>query len=585
MIVVRRTPRISSYRLPICDSQLGISTDIIYLGEESNETVHVSWNLSKAANMIDWIGLFNENERNPMNYLDHKGRGIVGSAEGTVEWNVIRANLPKSVNGIYFGYVDGITGIVLAKSPTIRITKKASLIIHGVRLFSDVSYYFYDKSRSSDILKLTLSGCSTSYHLPENRKSICTNSRFALFENSTLEIDVGKTRCIIPTQEIDLLSGELGLAVQTDQRHSFTVVLTVSVEPMSGEVWESRMDSRGRTFYLDHITKRTTWQRPVVEYRRDTEATKRYSMVRRTIGISSLPVPIYGPSQFLQRPDFISILHENQVALLAYNSSPVVKHIIHRIRKGGEPSEKYENNRDFVAFVNMFADDTQPLPFNWQATGRNPTVFIDHTTRRTTLIDPRLPSVSVTDKKRGRSAPPTRRPNMFMVVGHFFTSVYDNIEQLLGRWKWQSFKYCESNGRNCNILDADEPVTTSELEEKLNHFYSSLHRSGYGIGPQKVKLRFSRSNLLRDAFDQILSTDSQTLRKARLSITFDDEEGLDYGGPSRELFFLLSRELFNPYYGLFEYSSADQYTVQISSMSSFVEHELQWLAHSYFIEV
>lgn len=51
---------------------------------------------------------------------------------------------------------------------------------------------------------------------------------------------------------------------------------------------------------------------------------------------------------------------------------------------------------------------------------------------------------------------------------------------------------------------------------------------------------------------------------------------LDYGGPSRELFFLLSRELFNPYYGLFEYSANDTYTVQISPMSKFVENYLKW---------
>lgn len=51
---------------------------------------------------------------------------------------------------------------------------------------------------------------------------------------------------------------------------------------------------------------------------------------------------------------------------------------------------------------------------------------------------------------------------------------------------------------------------------------------------------------------------------------------LDYSGPSREFFFLLSQELFNPYYGLFEYSANDTYTVQISPMSAFVENHLEW---------
>jgi len=51
---------------------------------------------------------------------------------------------------------------------------------------------------------------------------------------------------------------------------------------------------------------------------------------------------------------------------------------------------------------------------------------------------------------------------------------------------------------------------------------------------------------------------------------------LDYGGPSREFFFLLSRELFNPYYGLFEYSANNSYTVQISPVSMFVEDAHDW---------
>jgi len=41
----------------------------------------------------------------------------------------------------------------------------------------------------------------------------------------------------------------------------------------------------------------------------------------------------------------------------------------------------------------------------------------------------------------------------------------------------------------------------------------------------------------------------------RLWIEFETEIGLDYGGVTREWFFLLSKEMFNPYYGLFEYSA------------------------------
>jgi len=85
-----------------------------------------------------------------------------------------------------------------------------------------------------------------------------------------------------------------------------------------------------------------------------------------------------------------------------------------------------------------------------------------------------------------------------------------------------------------------------------------------------------RDHVLEDAFNKIMSTPKKELQKSKLYISFTGEEGLDYGGPSREFFFLLSRELFNPYYGLFEYSANDTYTVQVSPMSAFVENAHEW---------
>lgn len=54
----------------------------------------------------------------------------------------------------------------------------------------------------------------------------------------------------------------------------------------------------------------------------------------------------------------------------------------------------------------------------------------------------------------------------------------------------------------------------------------------------------------------------------RLMVKFKGEEGLDYGGIAREWLHLLSREMLNPQYGLFQYSRDDQYTLQINQDSS-----------------
>lgn len=94
--------------------------------------------------------------------------------------------------------------------------------------------------------------------------------------------------------------------------------------------------------------------------------------------------------------------------------------------------------------------------------------------------------------------------------------------------------------------------------------------------PPICRLHIRREHLLEDAFRRIMSCGKKELQKGKLCVLWDGEEGLDYGGPSREFFFLLSRELFNPYYGLFEYSANDTYTVHVSPMSAFVDNHHEW---------
>lgn len=82
------------------------------------------------------------------------------------------------------------------------------------------------------------------------------------------------------------------------------------------------------------------------------------------------------------------------------------------------------------------------------------------------------------------------------------------------------------------------------------------------------------------------------LLKTKLWVEFEGEVGLDYGGLAREWFYLLSKEMFNPYYGLFEYSAMcvfdcltvsvlgyfcfvfrDNYTLQINPFSGMCNEE------------
>ena len=67
----------------------------------------------------------------------------------------------------------------------------------------------------------------------------------------------------------------------------------------------------------------------------------------------------------------------------------------------------------------------------------------------------------------------------------------------------------------------------------------------------------------------------QDLRR-RLFVIFRGEEGLDYGGVAREWFFLLSHQMLNPMYCLFEYVGDKNYQLQINAASGVNPEHLQY---------
>lgn len=85
--------------------------------------------------------------------------------------------------------------------------------------------------------------------------------------------------------------------------------------------------------------------------------------------------------------------------------------------------------------------------------------------------------------------------------------------------------------------------------------------------PSHIKILVNRATIFEDSYHQVSRTPPHELRK-RLFITFRGEEGLDYGGVAREWFFLLSHEVLNPMYCLFEYADQNNYSLQINPASS-----------------
>ncbi|XP_055626260.1 E3 ubiquitin-protein ligase SMURF2 [Toxorhynchites rutilus septentrionalis] len=93
----------------------------------------------------------------------------------------------------------------------------------------------------------------------------------------------------------------------------------------------------------------------------------------------------------------------------------------------------------------------------------------------------------------------------------------------------------------------------------------SLRAELQSLQPQSghCRLEVSRHEIFEESYRLIMKMRPRDMRK-RLMVKFKGEEGLDYGGVAREWLHLLSREMLNPQYGLFQYSGDDRYSLQIN---------------------
>jgi len=109
------------------------------------------------------------------------------------------------------------------------------------------------------------------------------------------------------------------------------------------------------------------------------------------------------------------------------------------------------------------------------------------------------------------------------------------------------------------------PRYKRDLVAKMKILRTELNSLQPGSG--HCRLELSRGEVFEDSYRQVVKMRPKDMRK-RLMVKFQGEEGLDYGGVAREWLYLLSHEMLNPYYGLFQYSREDIYTLQINTDSS-----------------
>jgi len=171
-------------------------------------------------------------------------------------------------------------------------------------------------------------------------------------------------------------------------------------------------------------------------------------------------------------------------------------------------------------------------------------------------------------KKEGLEA---YRRAIASVHAYQFTLMISTLDDVI-----DSFDVFNQDANN-SLAESEKPRTTKiyktkdatyieELEKKQMKFYEELKSRKYAQAKFKLCLtnvpRKFIANAVRGAINKAPPV---VLQRCKMQVSFENEEGIDFTGPLREMFHLVSKETFDPYKGLFEYASDNQNTVQLAS--------------------
>ncbi|KAF6824023.1 HECT-domain-containing protein [Colletotrichum musicola] len=310
--------------------------------------------------------------------------------------------------------------------------------------------------------------------------------------------------------------------------------------------WERREDNLGRTYYVDHNTRTTSWNRPTatgaVEQRNDREAATQVERQRHQN--RTLPEDRTGASS--------PTLQAQQTAAATQNA-----------------------NNQTMMHTGATSPGTGELPPGWEQrwTPEGRPYFVDHNTRTTTWVDPRRQQyIRMYGGQNNQNGTIQQQP-------------VSQLGPLPSGWEMRLTNTARVYfvDHNTKTTTWDDPRLPSSLDQNVPQYKRDFRRKLIYFRSQpamrilsgQCHIKVRRSHIFEDSFAEITRQSATDLKK-RLMIKFDGEDGLDYGGLSREFFFLLSHEMFNPFYCLFEYSAHDNYTLQINPHSGINPEHLNY---------
>ena len=319
--------------------------------------------------------------------------------------------------------------------------------------------------------------------------------------------------------------------------------------------WERREDNLGRTYYVDHNTRTTTWTRPPTTY---NATDQRNAMEANT--------------QLERRAHQNRMLPEDRTGA----NSPSHMETTTPPPATASPSSSNTANAVSMMATGATTAGTGELPAGWEQrhTPEGRSYFVDHNTRTTTWVDPRRQQYI---RMYGQN------PNGNNTT--IQTQPVSQLGALPSGWEMRLTNTARVYfvDHNTKTTTWDDPRLPSSLDQNVPQYKRDFRRKLIYFRSQpalrilsgQCHVKVRRDHIFEDSYAEIMRQNANDLKK-RLMIKFDGEDGLDYGGLSREFFFLLSHEMFNPFYCLFEYSAHDNYTLQINPHSGINPEHLNY---------
>ncbi|KRY36303.1 E3 ubiquitin-protein ligase NEDD4 [Trichinella spiralis] len=330
--------------------------------------------------------------------------------------------------------------------------------------------------------------------------------------NSEDELDTAET-------EADSDSGDWEMLPASSRAGLLAESPTAQQIPPLPSGWEERIDANGRTFYVNHTNRTTQWERPS----------------NSNLHIASRPDDLW----LKQRSCFQQRWDENKLENRGIPSS-----------SGPSTSAASTSRANSSSTVQDELSQLQiALSNNYNLQNRH--VHSAPSLETDSLLCTGLAG-DWTFIRRGRWQWSTAF-ELASTSGAEWSEVFHRSQYKDYHLDTKTTQWEDPRFYNPQIAG---PAVPYSRDYKRKYEYFRAHLIKPENVPSKFDMHIRRDHVFEDSFRAIMSV---TTSRA--------DTGLDYGGVAREWFFLLSHEMFNPYYGLFEYSAMDNYTLQINPNS------------------